>query len=373
MKAIREISRILIGLVFVFSGFVKGIDILGSNYKFTDYFNAFGTEWAIMFSFALAIILSFAEFAIGAAILTNYKVKFFSWLLLAFMAFFLPFTLFIALANPVKDCGCFGDALVITNWQTFYKNIVLTILAVTVFIYRKKYVNRMCAVAQHCCFATFALVFAGVSFYSYNHLPIFDFRPYKVGVNILESMKIPEDALADIYENEFIYREKSTGEEKKFNDSNYPWQDSINWEYVSMSSKLVQKGYEAPIHDFTIETMDGEDVADYFLQTEGYTFMLIAYNLNKSSEKAQEKLNKLAEEALNKGMNFICLTASVPEEIDEFKEKYNPPYEFFFCDEITLKTIVRSNPGLLLTNQGTILGKWHWRDIPSFSELALEE
>lgn len=372
MKAVREISRILIGIVFIFSGFVKGIDLLGSTYKFTDYFNAFGTEWATTFSFALAIILSFAEFAIGAAIFLNYKVKIFSWLLIAFMAFFLPFTLYIAIANPVSDCGCFGDALVITNWQTFYKNIIISALAIIVFIFRKKYENRMCAVAQHVCFGLFALIFAGFSFYSYNHLPIFDFRPYKVGVNIFESMQIPQDAPSDIYENEFIYREKSSGNEKKFSEDNYPWQDTLNWEYVSMESKLIQKGYEAPIHDFTIETMEGEDVADYFLQTEGYTFIIVAYNLNKSNKTAQEKINQLASEALSKGMNVICLTSSIEEEIEEFKERYNPEYEFFFCDEITLKTIVRANPGILLTREGTIIDKWHWRDTPSLSDLNLE-
>jgi uncharacterized membrane protein YphA (DoxX/SURF4 family) len=369
MKLLRNASRILLGAVFLFSGFVKGIDILGSTYKFTDYFNAFGTEWATGLAHVLAIVLSFSEFAIGAALLLNYYTRIASWLSLIFMSFFLPLTFFIAIKNPVTDCGCFGDALIITNWQTFYKNIVLMALALVVFISRKQFNNPLKPIAQHALALVPALAFAFTAYQSLNHLPIIDFRPYKIGVNISEAMKIPADAPADEYRNEFVYRNKTTGKEEKFNDTNYPWQDTITWEYVSMTSKLVKKGFEPTIHDFTIETMEGEDVAGYFLETENYTLMIIAHNLNKSSSKAQENLNKLASEALAHGLNVVCLTASSEEQIAAFKEKYNSPFEFFFCDEITLKTIVRSNPGIVLTYQGTILNKWHWKDTPLFENL----
>lgn len=369
IKLLRNASRILLGAVFLFSGFVKGIDILGSTYKFTDYFNGFGAEWATGLAHALAIILAFAEFAIGAALLLNYFTKIVSWLALLFMSFFLPFTLFIAIKNPVTDCGCFGDALIITNWQTFYKNIVLMAFAVIVFVNRNKFHNPLNSMLQLALVLIPALVFAFTAHHSLNHLPLIDFRPYKIGVNIGEAMQIPENAPADEYRNEFVYRNKTTGKEEKFNDTNYPWQDTITWEYVSMDSKLVKKGFEPAIHDFTIETMEGEDVAGYFLETENYTLMIVAYNLNKTSSKAQEKLNSLATEALGRGLNVICLTASGEDEITAFKEKYNSPYEFFFCDEITLKTIIRSNPGIVLTYQGTILNKWHWKDTPAFETL----
>lgn len=369
MKLLRNVSRILLGAIFLFSGLVKGIDILGSTYKFTDYFNAFGAEWATGLAHALAIILAFAEFAIGAALLLNYFTKIVSWLTLLFMSFFLPFTLFIAIKNPVTDCGCFGDALIISNWQTFYKNIVLMALALVIFFSRNQFKNPIKPIFQHAIALVPPLVFAFTAYQSLNHLPLIDFRPYKIGVNISEAMQMPDDAPADEYRNEFVYRNKTTGKEEKFNDTNYPWQDTITWEYVSMTSKLVKKGFEPAIHDFTIETMDGEDVAGYFLETENYTLMIVAYNLDKTSSKAQEKLNELASEARGQGLNVICLTASSEEQIASFKDKYNPPYEFFFCDEITLKTIVRSNPGIVLTYQGTILNKWHWKDTPSFEHL----
>ncbi|MDA3880457.1 MAG: DoxX family protein [Prolixibacteraceae bacterium] len=369
MKFVREAARILLGLTFVFSGFVKGVDPLGSTYKFVDYFTALGTSWANSLALILAILLSITEFGIGAALLFNYRMKIFSWLALIFMGFFLPLTLWIAIKNPVSDCGCFGDAIILSNWDTFYKNIVLTLLAVFIFIQRYQYRNRYNRSFQNGYFAAIMLAFLFIQYYSYNHLPIFDFRPYKIGNSISEGMEMPEDAPADEYKTEFIYKNKQTGTEKKFNEENYPWQDTLTWEYVSANSILVKEGYHPPIHDFTIENSYGKDVKDFYLHDEHYTFMLISEDLEKASTRKQEKINEFATKAMNEGMNFICLTASTANQIEAFIEEHNPPYEFFFCDEITLKTIVRSNPGLMLTQEGTILNKWHWRDFPKFEKV----
>jgi uncharacterized membrane protein YphA (DoxX/SURF4 family) len=369
MKIVREIIRILLGATFVFSGFVKGVDPLGSTYKFTDYFSAFDTDWANSFALVLAIILSLAEFGIGIALLLNYRIRIFSWLSLLFMAFFLPLTLWIAIKNPVTDCGCFGDAIILSNWDTFYKNIVLAIFAIFVFLYRKKYKNKFNIHFQDIYFSFFILLLAFVQFQSFNHLPIIDFRPYKIGNNIKKEMETPPNAPSDVYKSEFTYRNKITGKTRKFDETNYPWKDSINWEYVEMKSKLIKKGYHAPIHDFTIENSFGEDVADFYLQEPNNTFILVAYNLEKSNKKKQDKINQLARQAIDKGWNFICLTASDSKEINNFIQQYQPPYEFFFCDEITLKTMIRSNPGLLLIREGTIIDNWHWRDIPAINEV----
>ncbi len=368
MKFLREIVRILLGATFVFSGFVKAIDPLGSTYKFSDYFTAFGMEWATVFSLALSIILSLSEFGIGVALLLNYRTKIFSWFSLIFMTFFLFLTLYIAIKNPVTDCGCFGDALVLSNWATFYKNIFFTSFAIIVFLNRDKYQNRIKIKTQNAYFAFIMGAMLSLQINCYNHLPIIDFRPYKIGNNIIEGMETPPGAPSDVYRNEFVYKEKSTGRTEKFDDTNYPWKDSLNWEFVEMNSILVKKGYHPPIHDFTIESSDGEDYSDYFLNEKKNTFVLIAYNLDKSSKKNQEKINELAREVLNKGDNFICLTSSTSEEIIEFETNYNPPYQFYLCDEITLKTIIRSNPGLMLIREGTVIDKWHWRDIPKIGE-----
>ncbi|MBN1822083.1 MAG: DoxX family protein, partial [Prolixibacteraceae bacterium] len=347
----------------------KGIDPLGSTYKFIDYFTAFGTGWANGLSFTLAILLALFEFAIGVALLLNYRVNLFSWFALIFMAFFQVLTLYIALEDPVSDCGCFGDAIILTNWETFYKNIVLLLFAVLVFIYRKKYQNRFNLNFQNGYFVVILLVFGFLQFHSYNHLPLIDFRPYKIGANIIDGMAMPDDAPADVYRSDFVYRNLKTGRTKKFNEKNYPWQDTLNWEFVEIQSVLVKAGYHPPIHDFTIENRYGENVAEYYLYDQNYTLMLVSYNLEKASKKRQDKINMLAQTAIDRGWNFICLTSSTGTDIEKFNEEYQPPYEFFFCDEITLKTIIRSNPGLLLLQEGTILSKWHWRDLPEFEEV----
>ena len=331
-----------------------------------------GMEWMLWAAFPLGVLLAFAEFTIGVALLFNIFVRFFSWLALLFMAFFLPLTLWVAIKNPVTDCGCFGDALVISNWATFYKNIVLTILAIIVVIYRKETGSLINKKVANILGGLSFLAYIVIVFYSYNHLPIIDFRPYKVGVNIPEAMQIPEDAPKEVYENIFYYKNKNSGEVKKFTEENYPWQDTMNWAYDNMESKLIQEGYHPPIHDFTIETPDGENIIDFFMYDENYVFMLVAYNLHKSSTKNQDEINNLASWAIGEGMSFFCLTSTVPEESQEFAQENQTSYEFFNCDEITLKTVIRSNPGLVVLKEGTIVGKWHYNDIPTPEEFQKE-
>jgi uncharacterized membrane protein YphA (DoxX/SURF4 family) len=372
MKAVKHISRILVGITFIFSGFVKGIDPWGSAYKFTDYFNAMGLEWLTWAAFPLGIILAFAEFAIGVGLLFNVFHRFFSWLALLFMAFFLPLTLWIALKNPVTDCGCFGDALVISNWETFYKNIVLMGLALIVFRYRNDMPEIMGKKSRFILAGIFTAVYIWAGVYSYNHLPLFDFRPYKVGVNIPEGMEIHGDAPQDEYDNIFYYKNKNTGEVEEFTEENYPWQDTLNWEFHDMESILIKEGYEPPIHDFRIETPEGDNIIDFFLYDENYVFMLIAYDLNKTATKPLGKINTLANWAMEEGMSFICLTSSLPDESRAFAEEHDIAFEFFNCDEITLKTIVRSNPGLVVIKDGTVVKKYHYNDIPTPAEFQNE-
>lgn len=365
MNFIKHTSRILVGITFIFSGFVKGIDPWGSAYKFTDYFNAMGLEWLLWAALPLGILLAFVEFTIGVGLLFNVFLRLFSWLALLFMGFFLPLTLWIAIKNPVTDCGCFGDALVITNWETFYKNIVLIILALFIFRFRNNMKNFAGKKNPLLLSTGSTIIYVAIVFQSYNHLPIIDFRPYKIGVNIPDAMSTPEGATQEIYKNIFYYKNINTGKIEKFSEEDYPWQDTINWKYDNLESILIQKGYEPPIHNFTIETPDGDNIIDYFTYDENYVFMLVAYDLHKSKIKMQDKINKLANWATEKKLSFVCVTSTLQEESVAFADKTGAPYEFFNCDEITLKTIIRSNPGLLVLKEGTIVGKWHYNDIPT--------
>lgn len=372
MNLIKHISRILFGIVFIFSGFVKGVDPWGSAYKFTDYFNAMGLEGFIWAAFPLGVLLAFAEFAIGVAFLFNWWMRFFSWLGLLFMAFFTPLTLWIAVKNPVTDCGCFGDALVISNWETFYKNLVIIVFAIIAVINRKWFSKQVKSKLPAIASILVFVVYFGLVYQSYNHLPIFDFRPYKVGTNIPEAMSIPEGAPQEEYENIFYYKNKNSGEVEKFAEDNYPWQDTANWEYHDMESILIQEGYEPPIHDFTIETPEGDNIIDFFIYDENYVFMLVAYDLSKTSTKSQDQINSLADWAMEQEMSFICLTSSLFEESMAFAEENGATYEFFNCDEITLKTMIRANPGLIVMKDGNIVAKYHYNDIPTVEEFQDE-
>lgn len=370
---LKHIARILLGLTFVFSGFVKGIDPWGSTYKFTDYFNAFHLPGLTDLAFALGVLLAAAEFAIGIALLFNFFPKITSWFSLLFMVFFTGLTLVIAINNPVTDCGCFGDALKITNWQTFYKNIVLLALAIIVFVNRKKLNIKDSPLISSVMTVIFIVFYAYLVTYSYNHLPIIDFSPYKVGVNIPKAMEVPENAPKAVYENMLVYKNTKTGEEKEFTEANYPWQDTLNWEFVKMGEqKLIQEGYTPPIHDFRIETPEGEDIKDFFLYDEKYTFMVIAYNLQKSDREGMKRMGELSKEAKEKGYNFIGLTSSSPDTFNEFKAETGADFDFFNTDEITLKTIVRSNPGLIVLKNGTILRKYHFNDTPKLKDLEAQ-
>ena len=368
MKIIKQIARIIVGVTFIFSGFVKGIDPWGSAYKFVDYFVAMGLDWFNWAAFPLGILLAFLEFAIGVGLLFNLRLKLSSWLAFIFMVFFTFLTLWIAIYDPVSDCGCFGDALVISNWETFYKNIVLIILTWIVFFYRNNMPRILPGILSGIAGAAFIALYIAISVYSYNHLPILDFRPYKVGVNISEAMSIPEGAPQPQYENIFYYKNKKTGNTERFTEENYPWEDTLNYEFDNLESVLVDKGYEPLIHDFTIETPEGEDIIDFFIYDENYVFLLIAYDLKKTNTKSQEKINELAKWAIDRDLSFICLTSSLPDESDKFAQDHQVPYEFFNCDEITLKTIIRSNPGLMILKNGTIVAKYHYNDIPSPEE-----
>lgn len=352
-------SRVLIGIVFIYSGFVKSVDPLGSTYKFIDYFNAFGTSWANSLSFVLSVIQSLAEFVIGVALLLNLRLKLSSLGALIFMLIFTPLTLYIAIASPVHDCGCFGDALVITNWQTFWKNLI--ILVPTLFLFKNRHIqtNVLKPIEQWVIVAVITLFIGIIIQYSYRHLPLIDFRPYKIGANIPEGMERPDGAPADEYKSTFIYAKD--GVEKEFEVSNLP--DST-WSFVQANHELIKKGYEPPIHDFTIVSTEGTEITDIVLSSENYYFLLVAYDLEKASLKNIEKANKLAAYSLDKGYSFIGLTSSSNETIDEFISETEALYEFYNTDETTLKTIVRSNPGLVLLKGGTIINKWHHNDIP---------
>lgn len=357
-NVLLQIACFLLGAVFVFSGFVKAIDPLGTTYKLEEYFRSFGGffESFAGISFSLSILLSTIELLIGLSLLLRVQLKWASYGAFLFMLVMTPLTLYIAIKNPVSDCGCFGDALVISNWATFFKNLVLIIFSIPLLIYNNRVKSFFVCRTQLILLPAFLFTGIGLSLYCYNHLPLIDFLPYKVGVNIPNAMTVPENAPIDKYETTFIYAKN--GIQKEFTLQNYPKGDST-WKFVDQKTVIVTEGYKAPIHDFSILNEHFEDITEQVLYDTGSTYLLIMYDLKQSSPKGIAKSEALYQKSILTGASFYALTASSDEEVLAFKSKNKVTYPFCKTDPTTLKTMIRANPGLLLIKNGTITGKWN--------------
>ena len=359
------IARIIFGLVFLFSGFVKAVDPLGTAYKISDYLEAFSLTPLDFLALPAALMLIAAEFTIGFNILFNVHLKGTTWVASLFMLVMTPVTLYLAISNPISDCGCFGDAIVMTNWQTFYKNVVLCIILAIIALLQKQSRPWLSNWGAWIVTLLPILISFAISIYCYNLLPVLDFRPYKKGNNIIEGMQIPEYAPLDKYETTFFY--EKDGIEQAFTLDNYPAEDST-WTFVRQESKLIEQGYVPPIHDFSIVTEDG-DITDLILEDAGYTLLVISHKVEKAATKNIKCVKSTIANAKKAGANVIWLTSSYSDEIEEFKTQYGIEDTFGATDDITLKTIVRSNPGLVLIKDATVIEKWHHNALPSKDKL----
>lgn len=357
-----NLCRFVLSGVFVFSGFAKALDPLGSKYKIQDYAEAFGASSMMHNSIPLllAIALAVFEFSMGCFLFFGIRKKTSTTLILLLMLFMTPFTLYLALNNPVSDCGCFGDLLLLTNWETFWKNVVLLILSISTFVWNGRIIRLVTEKFQW--IIALYIVFFGVIFsvYCYSNLPVLDFSPYKIGVNIPQSMIIPKGAKKSVYENVFIL--EKNGEKKEFLLENYP--DST-WKFIETHSTLKEKGYEPPIHDFSLTELEtGEDITQHVLENKSYTFLLVAHRIEEADDSDIDLINETYDYCVANGYEFYCLTSSLDEQIEQWKMKTGAEYPFCSTDDATLKTMIRSNPGLMLIKNGTILNKWHYSNLP---------
>ena len=365
-----SIARTLLGVVFVFSGVVKAIDPLGTVYKIEDYLKAFGGFFTDLLPMAevAAWCLIILELLLGVCMLLNVRTQWTAWISLLFYMVMTPLTLYIALTNPVSDCGCFGDAIVLTNWQTFWKNVVLIILSILLVVLRKS-VRQLWSNWMEMLIAALTIVVA-IAFMAWtkHHLPIKDFRPYKMGNHLPTLMEYPEDAAPDVYEYSFVYAKD--GVEQTFTLENYPKGDST-WTFVRQNSKLIQKGYEPPIHDFEIVNAYGEDMTWDILESEEPVTLVVMYDLAKADKNQMAKVEALAsnlltsspDDLLASSPNFYILTGSGTDEIIAFSMEYPSLSECICtCDPVTLKTIVRANPGVIVLQNGIVIDKYNIRN-----------
>ena len=363
-----NVCRFVLAATFIFSGYVKAIDPLGTLYKLKDYaaamsLNGLLPDWVLV---GVAIALGALEFALGVFMLFAVRRHVVSRITLAFMAAMTVLTLWIFVADPVKDCGCFGDALKLTNGETLLKNIVLIACAALV-AWRPVDMARFISRSNQWIVRYYTVAYIVItSIYCLYTLPIFDFRPYRVGTNIKQGMEIPEGAEQPEFESTFLLRKN--GETREFTLDNYP--DST-WEYVDTRTVQTKKGYEPPIHDFALTSCDtGEDITEQVLTKKGYTFLLVSPRLAVADDSNFGDIDQIYEYAEENGIDFYCVTASANDEIERWRDLTGAEYQFCNTDETTLKTMIRSNPGLMLLKDGTIIGKWSHNALPQTDDLT---
>jgi len=361
-KVVVNIARAVLAVVLILSGFVKAVDPLGTQYKIADYLEAMHLAQYVpdAMTIGASILLSGLEFMLGICLLMAIRRRTVTLLILLLFLIMTPLTLWLALDNPVSDCGCFGDAVVLTNWQTFWKNIVLLAFAIIVWRWPLDMLRFVSESNQWIVINYTAVFILAVSGWSLYDLPYFDFRPYHIGANIRQGMEIPDDAEQPKFETTFIL--EKNGEQREFTTDNYP--DST-WTFIDSKTVQLSEGYVPPIHDFSMTRVsDGVDITDSLLSVRGYVFLLVSPQLRTAADSHLDLINQIHEYAVDNGYPFFCLTASGEQDIANWCDHTGAEYPFCHTDEITLKTVIRSNPGLLLLKDGTIIRKWSHNNMP---------
>ena len=342
------VCRLLVGALFIFSSFTKGVDPLGTKYKMLDYLAVYGMTWLNDFALVLAMLMILAEFIVGICLLTRVFPRLAVLGATLLMVFFTTTTLFDALYDLVPDCGCFGTAIKMSNWQTFYKNLVIDAVLVPLIMNNKLLENKLSAQKQFIIACIYGLAFLGFEIYNYRHLPVVDFMNWKVG----KQLAVETNDNKQIY---LTYRNKATGEIQEYLSPNYPWNDSVwmsHWEFVD---QRVEGG--SNFLGFSALDEDGNDVTESILTTENL-LMFTSHDLTKVTEKEWEKIREITEAAEKHDFTVVWTVADEPEYVEQLREKYDFLYEVYYADELEIKPIVRSNPGLIWLDKGLVKDKW---------------
>lgn len=368
-----------VGCLFIFSGVVKAIDPIGTAIKMEEYFEIFVEYvpflkgfWHLMASQALpfSVFMIVLEIFLGIALLLGVYINLSIWLLVAIIFFFTALTGFSHITGKVTDCGCFGDFIKLTPYQSFMKDLVLLIL-ILLLLWKSKKVDRdLLGTKGHLTLWILTLISVVFSIKNITNMPVVDFRAYKEGVNIPDCLTLPEDAKPTIYENVFIYKNKETGENKEFVNT-YPT-DWENWEFVDRIDKVIQKGDEPKCKDFAILDADGLDWSEEFLYMETPLMIITSSDLVKSSEKGLKNVSALAAQAAENRMDVIMITGTSLTTAETYRHEYGFAFDVFNTDGTPIKTINRSNPGVMIIQNGTVLKKYHWRHLPTWEKITEE-
>lgn len=375
MKTLVWFCRIFVGLLFIFSGLIKINDPLGFSYKLEEYFEVFHIGFLSSFALSMAIILCSLEIILGFALLIGVRAKSVAWGLLLLIIFFAFLTFYSAYFKVVQTCGCFGDAIPLTPWQSFSKDLVLLLLIVVLFINRRTIEPVFSKKTGDNLLIGSAIVAVGIGLYTYNFMPVIDFLPYKVGASIPDGMRTPPGAKPDEYQITYNLKNKKTGDTKVMTDKEYLssniWKDN-NWAVVGTpENKLVKKGYEPPIKDLSIQDAQGNNYTNELLSNPYNSLIIVAYDLNHTNVESIGKLNAMAVNLIHDfNTRTIMLTSNSSKDAEAFAKKNHLVMEIFYADEVPLKSMVRANPGVILMKNGVILNKWHYHSVPKYDDLV---
>ncbi|OJW12885.1 BT_3928 family protein [Mucilaginibacter sp. 44-25] len=367
--------RIAVGLLFIFSGLIKANDPLGFSYKLEEYFEVFHITFLNGLALSIAIILCSLEMILGFALLIGARAIKVVWGLLLLIIFFGFLTFYSAFFKVVQTCGCFGDAIPLTPWQSFGKDMVLLLLVLVLFRNRASIKPLFTAKNGDKAIITATLISIGFGWYTYSFLPIIDFLPYKVGANIWQEMQTPPGAKPDEYEIMYTLRNKQTKATKKISDKEYLssgiWKDT-NWQVQgNPESRLVKKGFEPKIRDLNIQDAQGNNYNKELLNSPFYSLVIVAYDLTKTNINAIAESNALAANLIqNFNTRVVFLTSNPPEQAQKFAKDHKLVSELFYADGVPLKTMVRANPGIILLKNGTVVNKWHYHTLPAYDKLV---
>jgi len=369
------VARILVGLLFIFSGLIKINDPLGFSYKLEEYFEVFHITFLNGLALTLSIVLCSLEIILGFALLIGVRAKSVAWGLLLLIIFFAFLTFYSAYFQVVQTCGCFGDAIPLTPWQSFSKDLVLLLLIIVLFVNRRNIQPLFAPKTGDKFLIAITVISIGFGLYTYNFSPVIDFLPYKIGANIPDEMKTPPGAKPDEYELTYNLKNKKTGEKKVMTNTEYLktniWKDN-NWEVIGQpESRLVKKGFSPKIRDLAIQDAQGNDYTKELLTNPYNNIVIVAYDLNKIDDEAIDRLNAMA---INLAQNFNTRTVMLTSNSHQFTEAYSKQhhlmFEIFYADGVPLKTMVRANPGVLLLKNGTVVNKWHYHSMPKYDDLV---
>jgi uncharacterized membrane protein YphA (DoxX/SURF4 family) len=372
MKYLVTLCRFLVGVLFIISGLIKSNDTVGFAYKLEEYYQVFGTEFLISTAVYQAMAICIVEVALGVLLLLGIRKRLTLIFLMGMIVFFTFLTFYSAFYNKVTDCGCFGDALHLTPWQSFGKDIALLLL-ISILVLGHKHINALFS-SQTSNRIFLVLMFANIAFpvYTLNFLPVIDFRPFAIGKDILAQMN---DGRQPKIETRFVFKNLQTNTIEELKE--YPYTDKINWELDTLKWKFIDTkqialdaGELPSIHDFSISSVEGADSTQAFLTQNKLHFFLVSYRLDKANLKIQPEINAFASACEKAGIPFIGLTSNSPEEIEEFRHEVQAPYPYYITDATQLKTMIRSNPGLILLKGSKVLDMWHYNSLPSFGEFS---